>query len=454
VNAPFLLLGMSAIFAFSLIFLWKNQKIQLAVGTLGTILIALFVMLFPIEDAIDLFGVSMKISSELEVFGRVLKLDNTNRSMIGLLYTISVPQFLGVHGTEIRRRYLTISFLMTASIAAAIMVDPFLYAAIFVEFAVLGGVLMIEYHDRKNEGPLLLASINILAMMAILLSGWTLDVGGVTAGSIELATITKLLLGFGVSVLLCIPPFSVWVLKAARDSKAYEWIYVISLLQFAGTYFLITFLSQYGFFREDPVTQAALRTGGIVFIWIGTVLGAIQNDIDRFVIYAITADLGFMLLVLSGMGSNAFGIVLLASAVRICGMALVAAGLENLKKNKISNENKNLALLLFIVGMLSISGFPMMAGFPARWAILNSALSGDFNAMIAVIASCTVLSLASFRWMYRFIKKSGEISIKININKDWAYILLLLFTLLIGIFPQIINNWIINAIEGLSLLQG
>ncbi|MBN1265332.1 MAG: hypothetical protein JXA25_07550 [Anaerolineales bacterium] len=407
------------------------------------------------DEAIDLLGISMKVSSSLVVFGRSLKLDDSNRSMIAFLYASSAYLFISAGWLHVRKRYFSVGFLMTASIAAALMVDPFLYAAIFVEIAVLGGVLLLEYQGSRNSSPKILESVYVLAMIAILMAGWTLDVGGVTAGSIELAFITKLFLGFGIVVLLGLPPFSVWLLKATQETEPAEWTFVASLLQVAGLFFLLTFLTHYGFLRDDPLTTYALKIGGMVFLWFGSIIGIFQTKIGRFIAYAITADLGFMLLVVSGLDEDAFMYALVATSSRVVAMGLISTGLTQLEDSGVEHSNTGaLPLLLLAAGMLSLSGFPLLSGFPARWGAIHSNLGGDASATTTVFVSIVLLSLTSFRWMFRLIDRAGWPVFRPDWKKSWPYLLMLILCLMIGIIPQVLLVWQLDVINGLNMLPG
>jgi len=453
-NAPVLLLGTAGIFAAVLVLVSRYRNAWHILSTAAALMLAAAAATLPIDQAVEIAGLSVKISSEFLVFGRSLLLNTSNRYMVAFLYGAAAVMFLA-SGCQARRRFYTLGLVVASGTAAALMVNPFLYAAIFVGLAVLAGSLLLEYSDRSNSSALLLVSVYSLAMVAIMLAGWTLGIGGVTAGNVELSFLTKVLLGFGIAVLLGIPPFSGWWLKASEDAAPAEWVFLSTMLQIAGGLFLLVLFSRYTFLRQDTDIQNAASSGGVLILWIGSLLAVFQKTPGRFLVYAVTADLGFMLLTVSSMTSETFSLMLLVMISRTIALSLVIAAFSARDSDKLTEDLRLpvLPAIAFGAGALTLSGFPLLPGFPARWGLLSTLWVGP-ELKLSVLLSMILLSLTSLRWMFRFIGTVHRMDLKVSIQRYWFLIAVLLIGLGSGVMPGILVKFTQMVLSGLNLLPG
>jgi formate hydrogenlyase subunit 3/multisubunit Na+/H+ antiporter MnhD subunit len=94
---------------------------------------------------------------------------------------------------------------------------------------------------------------------------------------------------------------------------------------------------------------------------------------------------------------------------------------------------------------LSISGFPLLAGFPSRLAIWQS-LATDLSILFWVFVGMFGLLIAAFRTLAVFVTtdESGW-----KLNESWVQTAMLALGVsglfILGLFPQILQSLLINA---------
>ncbi len=454
-SAPVIVILSSIILAMALPAIGKNQKLEMIAAALGVLLISLFIGTFPFDDAISLTGISLKISGTLTFFGRSLRLDENNRFMASYMYAASSLLFFAVVGDNVRKLFSTTAVAMVTAASLALMVDPFLYSGILIQIAVLIGAFMLVRGNR-HSGALLLQGISLLGMIALLAAGWTLEIVGVTTSAVELAVNTKLLLAFGIAILLGLPPFNLWLFKAAREAAPIEWLFTYAILQVSGMFMLMIYLNRYGFLREDLSLSASIQIGGAVIIIASTVWGLVQKKPERFLIFNLTADTGLTLLLISSLNNEGILLGLTSITARVISLSLSAGGLQKLDVDQ-QTEVKSIRLVPFIVlvvGALSLAGFPLMAGFPARWAGGQSTAEAGFLTSAAFFISTTGLSLAALRLMLKTGQFRVSGAVWFHFQSDWPLLLLLSVSLIYGISPQTFSFWQSGIMSGLNAFSG
>ena len=147
------------IFLFTIIYasvclVLRNQRMASAlVAAVGAGSIAAFVLFIPLDEAF-LFGeVSIKFTRDWIILGRMFSMSESVRPLIGFLYMAGaflIPPAWIVHAN----RYLpAVGLLILATVAASLMVDPFVFAAAFLERAAMGAVfILVTQQNPKRSG--------------------------------------------------------------------------------------------------------------------------------------------------------------------------------------------------------------------------------------------------------------------------------------------------------------
>jgi NADH-quinone oxidoreductase subunit N len=358
--------------------------------------------------------------------------------------------------------YYTLAIGILGLIAGSLLIDPFLFAAFFIELAVICAVIILSSRTSgRARGGLRLLSFYTMAMLAILVVGWSVDVSDLYFGMEADSNRLALLLGFGLAIFLAIPPFHSWLPISAEENHPFSWAFVAVVLQGAAFFFLMRFLSTFTWINENEGIFTFIRNIGATMAILASLWSVLQKNFQKMASYALIADLGVMLIAL-GLGSmEGFQLALGLTGARVVSMACLSQGLVQLWKCRNQRHAYEeggdvvptpITSAAIIVGMLSIAGFPLTAGFPGRWGLLSMVAKMDHFAWLAIVGSMGILCIAAFRIAAELVYYKGEDKSK---SLDWIEKAFLgesvLLTIIFGIFPQLIFPWIITALDGIQL---
>jgi len=420
-------------------------------AALGAAALGAFAVLVPLDEARQVAGLSLKVNGTWSILGRALVLDASNRSAVGFLY--SVGGFLFAAGGVARpgRYFFAVGVLGLATVAASLMIRPFLYAAILVEMTAMGCVWLLARRNRESHSAALRLLVLItLGMMAILLAGWMVESAGVATGAPEVAGRAALLLGLGFAILMALPPFHHWLPQAAQGSHPYAVTLVYALLQSAGLFFMLRFLDNYQWLRESRVLFQGIRWAGIVALLLGGTWGLVQASFSRFVAYVLIADVGASLLAISTQTAEGYRMALAMVAARALALAVWGLGSTALQTrlpeagaDRYSGAARRAPLptLVVFVGLLTLIGFPVTAGFPARWIVLELLSVEDTTSALILLGAAGFLTISLARWMGIFLE--GAEPLPRTEADPWQRLFLwggVVLCLGFGVFPELLST--------------
>ncbi|MEA1979141.1 MAG: proton-conducting transporter membrane subunit [Chloroflexota bacterium] len=455
------------IFLFTLIYallclVLRHQRMASALAAaIGAGSIAAFVLLVPFDEAF-LFGeISIKFASEWIILGRMFSLSENVRPLIGFLYLAGAFLLPAAWIVNANRFFPSVALLILAIVAASLMVDPFVFAAVFIELAAMGAVfvLVTQQHPRSTGATRMLI-LYTFAMISILFVGSLLEVAGITSATPVLALRVTFILGFGFAILMTVPPFHLWLPKSAEESDPYILVFILVILQSAGFFFLLRFLDSYVWLREQTLIYDGIRIAGIVTTILAVLLSASQRDVKKLMAYALLVDLGVILIAIGSGTEDAFRLALSLSAVRVIALGVLALGLSYLcNSDRLASQMRGVgykmpfAAAAFLVGLLSVAGTPLTAGFPGRWSLLTEVLQADRLAAGTVLFSMVGLGVLVIRWAAILFGRGDGDEI-IAVSKEPRIFLLggILILLLLGLFPQLVFPWVEDVASGLANL--
>ena len=460
-SAGLIIFLFTVIYSFLCLILRYQRIASALVAAIGAGSIAAFVLFIPYDDVVLFGGMSIKVTSEWIIMGRMFSLSDAVRPLIGFLYLAGAFLFPAAWIVKANRFFPSVGLMILATVAASLMVDPFVFAAVFIELAAMGSVfILVTRQHPRNTGASRMLILYTFAMFSILFTGSLLEVAGITSATPILAIRVTFLLGFGFAILMTVPPFHLWLTKSADESDPYILVFILIILQSAGFFFLLRFLDSYIWLREQTLIFDGIRIAGITTTILAVIFSASQIELKKLMVYALLVDLGVMLIAISSGTEDGFRIALSISGVRVIALGVLALGLSLLNSAGLLLKNMRgvgykmpFATAAFLVGVLSIAGTPLTAGFPGRWALLTVVLQTDRLAAGTVIFSMIGLGVLVFRWAAVLFGKGGGEEL-ITLSKVPRSFLLggIILLLLLGVFPQLVSLWVEDVAAGLSNL--
>lgn len=381
VNAPLIWIVLPIALGGLLLFISSQRVLSLAGGGFALAL-ALAAQFIPIEEALRIGAFSFKIDSSLNVLGRVLAINPPEGSLLALIYAGAALWFFGSEASHTSQRIVPLGFMIIGLMVAAIAVQPFLFAALFIEMAILLAIPMLtSIYRPPGRGVVQFLIYQTLAMPFILLAGWLL--GGVEAspGDIALAAQSASILGLGFAFLLAVFPLYNWIPMLMEESSPFTVGFLLWILPVITIVFGAGFLDRYSWLRSSEQVLLALRFAGLLMIVTGGIWAAFQRHLGRIMAYGSITETGFSLLALSLDSQIGIPILFLLIPARTLTLTIWALALTILKERSetLTFRESQGALRIspfagagILLATLSAGAFPLLAGFPARFALWDA----------------------------------------------------------------------------------
>ena len=221
------------------------------------------------------------------------------------------------------------------------------------------------------------------------------------SGPLPLVAIGLLLVGFAFKVSAV--PFHMWTPDAyegAPPSVAGFMSTGVKAAAFAA--FVRVFMIALGAERLHDEWAPVLWVVAAATMIVGTVVGVAQSSVKRMLAYSSIAHGGYLLLaLLSGdTGRGAILFYLLAYAVTNLGAFGVIAVLETADRpnDRVSDyaglwSSRPALAALMTVFLLSLGGFPPLAGFIAKWYVFTAAVKAGYTSLAIIGVLTSVVSV-------------------------------------------------------------
>ena len=452
-NAPTIWILVPIFFGLLLLFINNQRALSILGGVFATAL-ALIAQFVPLEEAMLVGTFSFKIDSSLSVLGRTLVILPAEGSLLALIYGATALWFFGAEASNTATRIVPIGLIITGLMVASLAVEPFLFAALFIEMAILLAIpLLTSIYSPPGKGIVRFLIYQTLAMPFILVTGWLLAGVEASPGDLALAAQSASMLGLGFAFLLAIFPLYNWVPMLMEEASPYTAGFLLWILPTITIIFGAGFLDRYSWLRSSPELITALRFTGLLMIVTGGLFAGFQRHLGRIMAYGVIAETGFSILALSLDPKLGIPILFLLIPARALGQAVWSLSLTVIKDQVDTMRFGATRGVLriapiagagMIIATLSTGAFPLLAGFPARLALWEGlsriSLSasvwmgiGIMGLLTSAFRSLAVISMAEefTTWERR---ESLSQTIMLGLGMIGLFVL--------GLFPQIVQYFL------------
>ena len=454
-SAPMIWIAIPFLVGIFSLFILRERSSALIGGVTASVL-ALIALVLPIDTALLLGSISIKIAPSIQLFGRSFEFNTADRPLLVVVYGISALWFLGSEASGTSRRFVSLGLMIIALLTASIAVEPFLYAALLLEMAAMLVVpLLVPPYQKPGRGSVRFLIYQTLAMPFILFSGWML--AGVEANPGDLGTTTQagIILGLGFAFLLAVFPLYNWILMLMEESSPYVTGFLLWALPTFIVIFALSFLDHYAWLRNSSQLSNGIQFTGVFMVASGGIFASLQRHIGRILGYAAIAETGLLILVMGLKSSEIVTITFLILISRGLELTVWALALSIIKRKAYSlrfNEVQGLArtypvaTAALILAHLSMTGFPLLVGFPPRLAIWGQLAGQSLGTSFWVFLGMLGLLVAALRTLAVFVMADEGKSWSMNESLTQRTMLALgMFGLFIlGIFPQALQPFLAN----------
>lgn len=486
-STPIIWIVVPVVAGIVLFVLRRWYRTTVLVGTLISLILAATAVLLPVNELIRLGPWVFKVNDSLVILGRRLFLGTQDLNLIILIYILVAFWFSASFEARAGRMFVPIGLVLVAVWITALAVEPFLYAALLLELAVLLSIpLLSPPGTPPGRGVFRYLIFQTFGMPFILLTGWLLAGVESSPGDLELVVYATTLLGFGFIFLLGIFPFHSWVPMLAEETHPYSAAFIFYFLPFMVTLFGLNFLDQYAWLRQSTDLFELLRIGGVIMMLVGGGWAALQQHMGRILGFAILIGTGASLLAISVMPSLELFFAMqipyaLALAVWALGLSILRRAYvkpatpvsdiealnptpvqklppgEILRFRNIQGLGRKLPIATAAVTLASLSfaGYPVLASFPVYQALWQNLATGTPIYATLTLLGSLALGIGGLRSLAVLVMGTGEHSWQIN--EHWLSVVFLiigiLFMIIIGIFPQLVLPYAASISEVFSQMN-
>jgi formate hydrogenlyase subunit 3/multisubunit Na+/H+ antiporter MnhD subunit len=454
-SAPIIWIAIPFAVGFFLLFFLHKRLSPLIGGAVAAIL-SLTALIFPIDTALLLGAISIKISASIQFFGRSFALNTADGPLIAIVYGLAALWFFGAETSGTANRFVALGLMIVSLLTASIAVEPFLFAALLLDMAAILAIpLLVPIYQKPGRGIIRFLTYQTLAMPFILFSGWMLAGVESSPGAISATVQAGTILGLGFAFLVGIFPFYNWIPMLMEEAAPYTSGFLLWALPTFTVIFALGFLDRYVWLRTSPQLSNAIQYTGIFMVASGGLFASQQKHIGRIMGYAAITETGLLALAMGGRSAEIVNTVFLLLIPRGLELAVWALALSILKRRAYSlrfGEVKGLArkypiaVGALILAHLSMTGFPLLAGFPPRLALWQELAGQPIYMSFWVFFGLLGLLVALARTLAVFVM--AEENTGWAWNETWAQSVMLglgaLGLFVLGIFPQILQPLIVN----------
>jgi len=505
-HAPALCIAIPLLFAFIVPLAEKlGSKVRNAFVLLG-FLAALSVILLLAQNVLetgtlaytmgaDSSGITLPSGLRLPV-RIILEVDALSvlmASMAGVVGLLAAVYSFGfMKGTGLGKFY-SLFFVMFAGLMGLFLTGDIFTMFVFFEIFAIASVALVAYWFNKKEAVEAsfkylvvssVASLFLLFSIGLLYGQFgLLNIAGL-AVSIDLSLVSLIALGLLVVAFAMkagAAPMHQWLPDAYGESPTPVTILLgIGTLSSLYALLRITF-SLFGSYPLIPIVAWFFIFIGLVSMLIGVMMALKQDDIKRLIAFTAVSQTGFILLAMgvgltslnspglfSLFGENALrgGLFHLfnhglyeALLFMAAGAIVFATGTRKLSEMSGLAKKMPYTTVFFLLGAMAIAGIPPLNGFASKILIYESVYY--FNPLLTVLALVvSVLTLVPFikAFSAAFL---GPQTLDLKKVKEvpktmlFGMLVLTIIVILIGLFPQIVLDYLISpAVDAISNQAG
>lgn len=445
-SAPLVWIVLPGLLAAALLAIQPRERLVAVIGTLISASLAALAWWLPIKERFFIGPWTLTFLDTLSVLGRRFTLAEADRPALVVLYLTAAFWFGAAYVAQAGPLFVPLGLGMVVLLTAAVAVEPFLYAALFIEMAVLVSIpFLISVGKPVGRGVLRYLTFQTLGMPFILLTGWMLSGMEASPGALELVPHVSVLIALGFALLLAVFPFYTWIPMLAKESHPYTAAFVFLLLPGTISLLGLGFLDRFTWLRTSENTYALLRSAGVLMVVTAGIWAAFQTHLERILAYALILEIGFSFIAIGlAQGTQAgtflgiFFAALLPRGLSLGVWALALATIRSRFSVLSFREVQGFARCApvacgsLVLAHFSLAGLPLLAGFPVRLALLEGLSEVSLLSALWVLLGCLGLLAGGLRtlavlvmgreegqwqvtesWSQRFFLISGAVSLVI-----------------------------------------
>jgi NADH-quinone oxidoreductase subunit N len=258
-----------------------------------------------------------------------------------------------------------------------------------------------------------------------------------------------LMLLFAMSFKVSAAPFHFWTPDVYDGAPTVITSFMATVVKVAGFIaFMRLFNDAFGTIQTQWKLLVAIVAAATLFI--GNLTAVFQQSVKRMLAYSSISQAGFMVLAVYALNEDAReGLILYAAAYSIATIGIFAL---LAKMNDYTFDGFNgfarqqpVVAATMVTFLLSLAGIPLTAGFLSKFYMLRATINaGSIWLAIFAVLMAAVSVYYYFRLIQAMYFKEGNGGAGIQLSSSFKYTMVVLaaVTILLGIFPNLLINWL------------
>lgn len=384
----------------------------------GTVALALGLLLWrwPNDTLVSFLGRVVRVDAPMIALGQVFVMQPTAQWVIGFLALALAVAYLGAWRVSQGRSFFPFGLVLLSLFGAVLTIQPVWRAPVLLAIVMAIAAFVIQAGRRgSTRGATRGLWLPVLVIPLFLLAAWFIEQAPLNPESDQALQLAAQLASFGLLALLAPWPLHGPAASLGEDAPPLVAAWLLTALAVVAVTLLQTLLVSYEwlqgatlFYRLPTLRLAELLLyGGMATcLWAG-VAGAVQTNISRLWSYAALFTYGAVLISVGLGARGSWALVWLLLIARSAGMLVAAYGLAVIRQRAGSRTDfasiQGLGTRLpwttaaFLLGVLSLAGLPLTAGFAGQWALLQALGSKDWLQAVIVLAGALGLAAGLIR---------------------------------------------------------
>lgn len=459
-NSAYIWIIFPSVVAILLLLLQNREKLVAILATVTAAGLAGLAVWLPLQEQIILWRWVIPFSDTFLVFGRQIVLSAADRPSLIVIYLIAALWFGAAPLARPHKLFVPLGLGVVASLTAAIAIEPFLFAAVLIEIAVLASIPFLSPPgSRAGQGVLRYLTFQTIGMPFILISGFMFTGFEIGPGNPEFVAIASALFVIGFTLILAVFPFHTWIPMLAEDTHPYPTAFILFILPVVISIFGLGFLDRFVWLKDSPNTTLLLQVVGVVMVLTAGIWAAVERHLARLMGFAVILDVGFSLIAVGlavGTENEFFRVLfitgLLPRGISLGVYALALSGLigkvDRLDMDNIRGIGKRYPFIStsIILALFCLAGLPLLAGFPLKLGVIEGMSEMVPQISIWVILGSLGLIIAGIRTMIMIVSGESEPDLETQEPRILKIFLAIgwLLLVLLGILPNFFLQMIIN----------
>ena len=458
-SAPTIWIISPLVLSLSLFLIRRQARLVNVIALAYSFLLVWMAWQLPIGEPMSLGPWSFKINEQLLIYGRQFTIRSVDQPVLVLIYLSTTAWFAGSLLARPGYLFIPLGLGIVALLTAALSIEPFLYAALLVEMAVLLSVPLLNPPGiPARQSVIRLLTFQTLGMPLILITGWMLTGVETSPSDIELVVRASVFMAFGFLLLLGVFPFHSWIPMLMGESHPFTGAFFISTLMSVLSIFGLGFLDRYIWLRESAPVYTLLSLAGTMMVVIGGISAALEKHLGRILGFAFLSDIGLALIALSiesQAGVESFFSLIILRTINYLVWALALSGFyEQGESLKFDNFRLDAPKYPFVAGVLivaifSVAGFPLLSGFPIRLMLWRELAVNNLLVAVGMLLGFIGLTISGLRVLSHLVQSYDQ-EYKIAPDERIVIVIFGLFTfvlILLGLMPNIIFRIVAPLVE-------